>query len=78
MKFDPEPRRSVSEQLSVVQVLIYNDRLDEAERMLDRLAEHGVAAMPERRKLAAKLAAEGDETRAIRVISRVAPLLKRR
>ena len=73
---DPESRRSVSEQLAVVQVLIYNGRFDEAERMLDRLAERGVAALPERRNLAGKLAAEGDETGAIRVISRVAPLLK--
>ena len=74
---DPENRRSVSEHLSVVQVLIYNDRLEEAEQRLDRLAERGVAAIPERRRLAAKLAAAGDEPSAFRVISRVVPLLKK-
>ena len=74
---DPDPRRPVSEHLAVVQILIYNDRLDEAERRLDMLAEQGIAAGPERERLAGKLAAAGDEAGAIRVISRALPLLKK-
>lgn len=74
---DPESRRTVPEQLSVVRVLVYNDRLGEAEKILDRLAGRGVPAVPERRLLARKLASAGDEAGAIRVISRIAPLFKR-
>ena len=75
---DPTPRRSESERAAVARIMIFNRKLDEAERYLDRMLDDGLSPRAELAALARALAGEGDAAGAQRVISRLQTLSKLR